>query len=103
MPKGSRSEPSIASWRRSRTFFSTWSSGRHEKDPCRRPQGVSADLARSALAADLDVRAVLVIPSGLERKLLTRQRVPVQVIINGDNSNAAATVMGYALRILQTS
>jgi len=50
-----------------------------------------------------DVRAVLVIPSGLERKLLTRQRVPVQVIINGDNSNAAATVMGYALRILQTS
>jgi ABC-2 type transport system permease protein len=50
-----------------------------------------------------DVRAVLVIPRGLERKLLTRERVPVQVIINGDNSNAAATVMGYALRILQTS
>jgi drug efflux transport system permease protein len=50
-----------------------------------------------------DVRAVLVIPRGLERKLLTHQRVPVQVIINGDNSNAAATVMGYALRILQTS
>jgi len=50
-----------------------------------------------------DVRAVLVIPRGLERKLLTSERVPVQVIINGDNSNAAATVMGYALRILQTS
>src|SRR5256886_3952691 len=50
-----------------------------------------------------EVRAVLVIPRGLERKVLTRERVPVQVIINGDNSNAAATVMGYALRILQTS
>jgi len=50
-----------------------------------------------------DVRAVLVIPRGLERKLLTGQRVPVQVILNGDNSNAAATVMGYALRILQTA
>src|SRR5438105_4879626 len=50
-----------------------------------------------------DVRAALVIPPGLERKLLNRERVPVQVIINGDNSNTAATVMGYALRILQTA
>ena len=50
-----------------------------------------------------DVRAVLVIPRGMERKLLTGQRVPVQVILNGDNSNAAATVMGYALRIIQTA
>ena len=50
-----------------------------------------------------EVRAVLVIPRGMERKLLTGQRVPVQVILNGDNSNAAATVMGYALRILQTT
>ena len=49
-----------------------------------------------------DVRAVLVIPPGLERDLLSGQRVPVQVIINGDNSNTAATVMGYALRVLQT-
>jgi ABC-2 type transport system permease protein len=49
-----------------------------------------------------DVRAALVIPSGLERKLLNGQRVPVQVIINGDNANTAATVMGYSLRILQT-
>jgi drug efflux transport system permease protein len=50
-----------------------------------------------------EVRAALVIPSGLERKLLNGERVPVQVIINGDNSNTAATVMGYALRILQTT
>jgi ABC-2 type transport system permease protein len=49
-----------------------------------------------------DVRAALVIPPGLERKVKIGQRVPVQVIINGDNSNTAATVMGYALRILQT-
>jgi ABC-2 type transport system permease protein len=50
-----------------------------------------------------DARAVLVIPPGLERKMLNGERVPVQVIINGDNSNTAATVMGYALRILQTA
>jgi ABC-2 type transport system permease protein len=49
-----------------------------------------------------DVRAALVIPPGLERKLLTGHRVPVQVIINGDNANTASTVMGYSLRILQT-
>jgi ABC-2 type transport system permease protein len=50
-----------------------------------------------------DVRAVLVIPVGFQRDLLTGQRVPVQFIINGDNSNTATTVMGYALRILQTA
>jgi len=48
-----------------------------------------------------DVRAVLVLPAGLQRDLLDRRRVPVQVVINGDNANTAATVMGYALRILQ--
>ena len=50
-----------------------------------------------------DARAVLVIPPGTQEKLLTRRRVPVQVIINGDNANTAATVMEYALRILQTA
>jgi ABC-2 type transport system permease protein len=49
------------------------------------------------------VRAALVIPSGLQRDLLTGHRVPVQVIINGDNSNTASTVMGYVLRVLQTA
>ena len=48
------------------------------------------------------VRAVLVIPEGLERRLLTGLRTPVQVVIDGDNANTATTVMGYALRILQT-
>jgi ABC-2 type transport system permease protein len=50
-----------------------------------------------------EARAALVIPRGLGRKLINGERVPVQVILNGDNSNAAATVMGYALRILQTA
>lgn len=50
-----------------------------------------------------DVRAVLVIPPRLQEKLIAGQRVPVQVVINGDNANTAATVMGYALRILQTA
>jgi ABC-2 type transport system permease protein len=49
------------------------------------------------------VRAALVIPNGLERDLTTGHRVPVQVIINGDNSNTATTVMGYALSVLQTA
>ena len=49
-----------------------------------------------------DVRAVLVIPSGLQRDLLNGRRVPVQVIINGDNSNTATTVMGYVLSVIQT-
>lgn len=49
-----------------------------------------------------DIRAALVIPQGLQEKLLTGRRVPVQVIINGDNANTAATVMGYSLRILQS-
>ena len=50
-----------------------------------------------------EARAALVIPPGLQRDLLTGHRVPVQVIINGDNSNTATTVMGYALRVLQTA
>lgn len=50
-----------------------------------------------------DVRAVLVLPAGLQRDLLNGHRVPVQVIVNGDNSNTATTVMGYALLVLQTA
>ena len=50
-----------------------------------------------------DVRAVLVLPAGLQRDLLNGHRVPVQVIVNGDNSNTATTVMGYALSVLQTA
>jgi len=46
---------------------------------------------------------VLVIPARLQADLLTGRRVPVQVIINGDNSNTATTVMAYALRVLQAA
>jgi ABC-2 type transport system permease protein len=49
-----------------------------------------------------EARAALVIPSGLQQRLLSGQRVPVQVIINGDDANTAATVMGYALGVLRT-
>jgi ABC-2 type transport system permease protein len=48
-----------------------------------------------------DARAVLVIPSGLGRDLRRGRRVPVQLLINGDNANTATTVLGYALTILQ--
>ena len=50
-----------------------------------------------------DARVALVIPAGLQEHLLTGRLVPVQVIINGDNSNTASTVMGYALRALQAA
>jgi ABC-2 type transport system permease protein len=49
-----------------------------------------------------EVRAVVVIPTGLGRALLTGQSAPVQVLLNGDNANTATTVMGYALTILQS-
>jgi ABC-2 type transport system permease protein len=50
-----------------------------------------------------DVRAALVIPAHLEKRILGGEHVPVQMIINGDNANTAATVMGYALRIMQSA
>ena len=42
------------------------------------------------------VRAIIAIPSGFERDLSVRKPVTVQVIIDGDNANTAATVVGYA-------
>jgi ABC-2 type transport system permease protein len=50
-----------------------------------------------------EVRAVLVIPQGLQGNLLSGRRVPVQIVVNGDNSNTAATVVGYALRAVQSA
>jgi ABC-2 type transport system permease protein len=47
------------------------------------------------------VRAVLVIPSGLARDLARGETAPVQILLNGDNANTAATVMGYATSIIQ--
>lgn len=64
---------------------------------------VSSEREFEALIDRGEARAVLVIPPRLQERLLTGGQVPIQVIINGDNSNTAATVMGYALRILQTA
>jgi drug efflux transport system permease protein len=63
---------------------------------------VSSDREYQRLIDRGEARAVLVIPAGLQEDLLIGREAPVQLIINGDNSNTAATVMGYALRVLQT-
>jgi ABC-2 type transport system permease protein len=49
-----------------------------------------------------EVRAVLVIPTGLGRALQTGKPVAVQVLLNGDNANTATTVMGYAVTIIRS-
>jgi ABC-2 type transport system permease protein len=64
---------------------------------------VSSTREYEALIDRGEARAALVIPVNLQSRLLRGERVPVQVIVNGDNSNTAATVMGYALRILQAA
>ena len=46
-----------------------------------------------------NARAILSIPSGFDHDLSVRKPVIVGVIIDGDNANTAATVMGYS-RIL---
>ena len=48
------------------------------------------------------IRAALVIPEGLARDLRAGRRVPVQVLINGENANTASTVMSYANAIIIT-
>jgi ABC-2 type transport system permease protein len=47
------------------------------------------------------VRAALVIPENTGRALRRGERAPVQVLINGDNANTAATVLGYSLAIVR--
>ena len=44
-------------------------------------------------------RAVLVIPEGFSREIVSGRPAVVQVLISGDNANTATTVMGYALSI----
>jgi ABC-2 type transport system permease protein len=46
------------------------------------------------------VVAALIIPSGYGRDVLARQPTTVQVIIDGENSNTATTVMGYVQAII---
>ncbi|MBM3770395.1 MAG: ABC transporter permease [Acidimicrobiia bacterium] len=47
------------------------------------------------------IRAALVIPSGYARDLTRGERVPVQVLLNGDNANTATTVMGYVNAVIE--
>ena len=56
----------------------------------------------AALMNSNEARAIIVIPHGLGRDLRGGRRVPVQVLINGDNANTATTVLAYALTILQS-
>jgi len=47
------------------------------------------------------VRAALVIPENTGRALRRGDRAPVQILINGDNANTAATVLGYSVAIVR--
>lgn len=47
------------------------------------------------------VRAALVIPENTGRALGRGDAAPVQVLINGDNANTAATVLGYSISIIR--
>ena len=49
-----------------------------------------------------EIRAALVIPAGFARDLARGERVPVQMLLNGDNANPATTVMGYANSVIQS-
>ena len=48
------------------------------------------------------VRAALIIPENTGRSVRRGQAAPVQVIVNGDNANTAATVLGYVSTIVQS-
>ena len=45
-------------------------------------------------------RAIITIPPGFEHDIALRRPVDVQVIVNGDNANTAATVVGYARSLI---
>ncbi len=66
---------------------------------------LTAAIDRTGDAIDLmnrnQARAVLVIPAGTERRLLSSQRAPVQVLVDGANANTATTVVAYAGTILR--
>ena len=46
------------------------------------------------------VRAVLTVPAGFERNVSAGVATDVQVIIDGDNANTAATVVGYSRSLI---
>jgi ABC-2 type transport system permease protein len=58
------------------------------------PQAMDAMVDRGV------ARAILTIPPDFERDLSLKQPVEVQVIVDGDNANTAATVVGYARSLI---
>jgi ABC-2 type transport system permease protein len=63
---------------------------------------VDSDAELTRLMDDNRARAVLVIPAGMGRDLQNGRKVPVQILLNGDNANAATTVMAYAMTIVRS-
>ena len=61
---------------------------------------VDSDREIDRLVDRSQARAVITIPSGFERDLERQQPVDVQVIVDGDNANTAATVVGYARSLI---
>ena len=59
-----------------------------------------SDAALARLVDEGQVRAILSIPSHFERDLRLKRPVTVQVVIDGDNANTAATVTGYARTLI---
>ena len=49
-----------------------------------------------------DVRAVLVIPARFGSDVVAGRSTAVQFLVNGDNANTAATVVGYATGLIST-
>lgn len=63
---------------------------------------VPSEHALTRLMDRNEIRAALIIPNGLSRDLALGQTVPVQILLNGDNANTAATVMGYVTSVIRT-
>jgi ABC-2 type transport system permease protein len=61
---------------------------------------VTTDREVSDLMDRDQIRAALVIPHGFGRDLQRGRPTSVEVVINGDNSSTAATVMAYAQSII---
>jgi ABC-2 type transport system permease protein len=57
---------------------------------------VDADAELTRLVDRNEVRAILSIPSGFGRDVTLGRPGAVQVVVDGDNANTAATVVGYA-------
>ena len=61
---------------------------------------VDSPQAIDRLVDEGQARAVMTIPAGFERGMALKQPVDVQVIVDGDNANTAATVVGYARSLI---